>query len=282
MSELQLHQSDYNTKIVEIAIQRRRSVRNFADKSIPQDILDRLVSAGVAAPSGSNWQNQRFLVVTDPEEIMRIGRTRFVWPYKGANFDTVKQSHPGGIIGHSAALIIVFSDSKENDRRGNGEYNIWQNLEVQNCSAAIENILILATAFGLGSCWISASDTMSFTRMLSGGSWRKMLGEYDIPDYYSLQGIIMLGYPKSIDEDGYAKGESMHGATVWQSTARRPLDYYLIRKGQERSSATPKLSSVDAVKLRLLSKSMRKLRKLISVMDLAIHRIEFGKYLKDY
>jgi nitroreductase len=281
MRENQLHQSDNNAKIVEMAIRRRRSVRHFNDKPIPQDILDRLISAGIAAPSGSNWQNQRYLVVTDSEEIMRIGRERFVWPYKGANIEKVKQSHPGGILGHSAALIIVFSDSRENDRRGNGEYHVWQNLEIQNCSAAIENILVLATALGLGTCWVSASDAMNYTRMLSGGSWRTLLSGYDIPDYYSLQGIIMLGYPKASDEDGYAKGETMHGATVWQSTARRPLHDYLIGKGHELSSATSKLTGADAAKLRLLSKSLRKLKKLTAVLDKAIHRIEFGKYLKD-
>ena len=281
MSVSQLNQSNINAKIVEMSIQRRRSVRHFSDKPIPQDVLDRLVSAGIAAPSGSNWQNQRFLVVTDAEEIMRIGRERFVWPYKGANFEKVKQSHPGGIIGHSAALIIVFSDSNENDRRGNGEYHIWQNLEIQNCSASIENILVLATAFGLGTCWISASDTMNYTRMLSGGTWRKMLSGYDIPDCYSLQGIIMVGYPKALDDDGYAKGETMHGATVWQSTARRPLEYYLIGKGRERTSATPELSGSDAIKLKFLSKALRKLKKLSALLDKSIHRIEVGKYLKE-
>jgi nitroreductase len=274
-------QSDANALIVETAIHRRRSVRNFADKAIPQDVLDRLISAGIAAPSGSNWQNQRFLLITKSDEIARIGKQRFVWPYKGANFDKVKQSHPGGIIGHSAALVIVFSDSKDNDRRGIGEYNIWQNLEIQNCSASIENILIMATAFGLGSCWISASDTMNYTRMLSGGTWRKMLHAYDIPSYYSLQGIIMLGYPKSLDDEGYAKGESMHGATVWQSTARRPLDYYLIGKSHDGSPASPKPTAIDSFILRVLSKSLKALKKLIALLDVAIHRIEFGKYLKD-
>lgn len=275
-------QSDINAMAVETAILRRKSVRTFTDKAISQDVLKRLVAAGVAAPSGSNWQNQRFLVITDPGEIIRIGKQRFVWPYKGANFAKVKELHSGGIIGHSTALIVVFADSSENDRRGNGEYHIWQSLEIQNCSASIENILVLATALGLGSCWVSASDAMNYTRMLSGGSWREMFSGYLIPDWYSLQGIIMLGYPKSMDDLGYAKGENMHGATVWQSTARRPLEYYLIKKKASDTSAGASLSKLDRSKLRLLSKALKGLKALAASLDKKIHRIEFGKYLKDF
>ena len=134
-----LNQSSDNALIVEKAIASRSSVRNFTDQKIIQEHLDRLVLSGIAAPSGSNWQNQRFLIVTEKEEITRIGKCRFVWPYKGANQEKVKESHPAGILGHSAALIIVFSDSLKNDRRDNGEYHIWQSLEIQNCSASIFN-----------------------------------------------------------------------------------------------------------------------------------------------
>lgn len=272
-------QSIENARTVEIAIARRRSVRHFTNEPIPDDLLERLISAGANAPSGSNWQNQRFLTITDQDEIMRIGKERFVWPYKGANQEKIKQSHPGGIIGHAAAVIMVFSNSKENDRRGNGEYHIWQGLEIQNCAASIENILILATAMGIGTCWISGSDKMNYTRMLSDGSWRKLLSSYDIPPYYNLQGIIILGYPKAKDEEGYPKGERMHGATVWQSTDRRPNDYYLIKKRNSSTNEPADLSSTDRVLLRILSKGIRKLQQTTARFDRWIHRIEFGKYL---
>jgi hypothetical protein len=108
-----------------------------------------------------------------------------------------------------------------------------------------------------------------------------MLSDYDIPNYFSLQGMIMLGYPKSQDEDGYAKGEIMHGATVWQPTARRPLQYYLISKGRDLKSTVPMLTLFDKLKLSILSKSLKHLKKIFLVIDKTIHRIEFGKYLRD-
>lgn len=280
MSDSIHHQSEDNACVVETAIVRRRSVRHFSSRPIATYDLDRLIAAGVAAPSGSNWQNQRFLVITDPAEIMRLGSQRFVWPYKAANIPKVKESHPSGIIGHGAALIIVFSDSKENDRRGNGEYHLWQSLEIQNCAASIENILLMATALGIGSCWVSASDKMNYTRMLSGGSWRKMLINYKIPPQYSMQGIIILGYPKTKDELGYPKGESKHGATVWQTTERKPIEHYLIQERTGDEGPERDLSSTDKLTLRLLSKGIRKCQRATAILDGWVHRIEFGKYLK--
>ena len=185
-----------NIQIVEAALLNRHSVRHFNSNKIPHQDLLRLVKAGIHAPSGSNWQNQRFLLVEDDEELMRIGKHRFVWPYKGANHQRIKKNYPAGIIGNSAAAIIVFSNSLDNDRRGNGEYYLWEGLESQNCSASIENILTLATAMGIGSCWVSASDKMNYTRMFSGQSWRKIFANYQIPSYYKLQGIVILGYPR--------------------------------------------------------------------------------------
>ena len=262
-------------------IAKRRSVRSFTEQKVPTEILNQIVEAGIHAPSGSNWQNQRFLVVDDSEEILRIGKERFVWPYKAANLASVRKTHPAGIIGHAPAMVIVFSDSTQNDRRGNGEYHIWQSLEIQNCSAAIENMLILATAMGVGSCWISASDKMNFTRMFSGGSWRKLLANYEIPEHFNMQGIVILGYPKAVDEEGFAKGESMHGATVWQSTARRELPYYLIGKRQQ-SKATGRIpSALDKFLIRGFSKSIKACQKGAAYFDKKIHRIEFGKYLSE-
>jgi nitroreductase len=114
-----------NVELVKDAITHRRSVRVFKDDPIPEGVLDDLITAAKSAPSGSNWQNQRYLVVTDPEEILQIGRIRFVWPYKAASQSKVKKTHLGGILGHGTALILVFADAARNDARGNGEYYIW-------------------------------------------------------------------------------------------------------------------------------------------------------------
>ena len=176
------------SKIIEEVIKSRCSTRIFTKEKIDKNIIRKIVEAGIYAPSASNFQNQRFLIIENADEIERIGRSRFVWPYKKADQEKMKSFNPSGIIGNATAIIIVFADSKKNDQRGLGEYYIWESVEIQNCSASIENILLMATSIGIGNCWVSASDKMNYTRLFSGKSWRKLLANYDIPDYYKIQG----------------------------------------------------------------------------------------------
>lgn len=265
-------------KAVRESLIYRRSVRTFNSQPIPKEILDNLIEVAKHAPSGSNWQNQRFLVITDPSEIQKVGKIRFVWPYKAAKIDKIKQSHPAGILGHGAALILVFADASRNDARGNGEYYIWESLETQNCAASVQNILTLATAYGLGSCWVSASEKMNYNRMLSGQSWRAALSSYDIPDFYKIQGVVVLGYPRKYDEEGYAVGEKMHGATNWASTERKDNDHYLIKKLA--ASNESKLTTLERLLVQVLSKGIKGLLALIRLFDKGIHRIEFERFIR--
>lgn len=269
-------------QIVRESLVYRRSVRAFTNVPIDSAVLDDLITAAKSAPSGSNWQNQRFLVITEPEKIERIGKIRFVWPYKTANFEKIKSLHPAGIIGRGTALILVFADASQNDARGNGEYYIWEVLEAQNCSASIQNILTMATAHGLGSCWVSASEGMRYSRMLSGKTWQDALSEYEIPDYYKIQGLIILGHPKSFDENGYAKGETMHGATQWTSTARKPNEHYLIKSRGPIDTdlpSAPSLTRSERLIVTVYSKSIKRLMRIIRRLDKRIHKIEYGRHL---
>jgi nitroreductase len=267
--------------IVTTVIARRRSVRRFTDEPVSRDLLENLVLAGIQAPSGSNFQNQRFLIIDDAAEIEHIGKLRFVWPYRGAEKGKIETQFPAGIVGFAKALIVVFADAEENDRRGAGEYYLWESLEIQNCAASMENMLILATAMGLASCWISASEPMNHTRLLSGATWRELFAGYDIPLHYKIQGILLLGYPRDVDELGFAKGEKKHGATVWQSTERKPIEHYLVSKcsGVGTVAALP---AVSRLKLKLLSVLLHRFLILIRIVDRAIHRIEIDRLAQQH
>lgn len=268
-------------EIVSNVIKGRRSVRKFdKNKLLTDEDISDLIEAGVYAPSGSNWQNQRFLIIRDKEEIDRIGKLRFVWPWISNNSEKTRDKHPAGLLGRSTCLIIVFSDSKENDRRINGEYHIWEALEIQNASASIQNILLLATAKGIGTCWVSASEKMNYTRMNSGQSWRKILKDYDIPLSYKIQGIVVCGYPARYDDDSFPQGERNHGATIWQEVKRKPNDYYLIRKKLE-TSKNEKLSFLKNAILFVLSKILKLNIKITKLFDLLINVIEFGRIKRE-
>lgn len=276
-----MNDNNYNrVGLVKDAMTHRRSVRAFKDDLIPENVLDDLITAAKSAPSGSNWQNQRYLLITDPDEICAVGAIRFVWPYKKANQAKVRDSHAGGILGHGAALILVFADAARNDARGNGEYYIWESLEIQNCAASIQNILTMAAAHGLGSCWVSASENMNYTRMLSGQTWRDALKDYEIPPSYKMQGVVVLGYPKSVDDKGYAKGEKMHGATNWVSTVRESNDFYMVGRKRDGNDGYRTPSGWGRLKIIGCSSAIKVCLRFLRYFDKKIHWAEYKRYLK--
>jgi nitroreductase len=259
-------------KYVEEVIKKRRSSRAFTDEKLTEEELNRIIDAGIAAPSGSNSQNQRFIVVTNTEEIERIGKNRFVWPYKKADHAKIRSIKPAGILGNATALILVFADASVTEGRNMGEYYIWEALQTQNCSASIENMLIMSTAMGIGSCWVSASDKMNYSRMLSGKSWRQTLSDYEITPTMKMQGVVILGRPKQLDDDGYPVGEKLHGATVWRSVERQFREFYIVNKAKD--IEVEPLSFFEKARLRILSKLMSLVLAFMKVLDQRIWKIE--------
>ena len=264
--------------IMEI-IQNRRSVRHFSNDAIDPKKIELLITAGKYAPSGSNSQNQRFLVISDKEELRKIGERRYVWPYKNAK--KMRKKFPGGLIEKCAAAIFVFAEAAHTDNRPNGEYYIWEELEGQNASAAIQNILLMATSLKIGSVWISATEGMNGTRLLSGARWQEIFSDYEITSSMKLQGIVLLGNSKSFNSLGYPKGEREHGATFWDTTERRENAFYIITKRDKNQKfESVNLNFISTVQLSFLKSVMRLLKFFIKIVDYLIWRKECRKHLK--
>lgn len=104
-------------------IKKRRSVRDFTGETIPRETLEKIVNAGRWAPSGYNKQPWEFILITDRATIGKL-KTAAKW------------------IEKAAAVIAVVLDPEAS--------KYW----LEDGSAAIENILLAATALGYGSCWL--------------------------------------------------------------------------------------------------------------------------------
>ena len=62
-------------------INKRRSIRQFEDREIPRDVLERILDAGLKAPSSNHQRRWELLTLTDHSIIMRVSwRTRSSWP----------------------------------------------------------------------------------------------------------------------------------------------------------------------------------------------------------
>lgn len=157
------------------AILSRRSVRKFLDKRVPRELINELLSAADAAPSACNKRPVRFFVIESPEVLSKLNEA-------------------GRFSGISAPLaIVVAADMKATLPRSFGEY--W----IQDASAATENILIMANALGLGSCWCGVYLQRSVMEKVAEALG---LDENIIP--FSL---IKIGYPDETVEPhaGYEK-----------------------------------------------------------------------------
>lgn len=110
------------------ALHKRRSVRQYTDKKVSPEILRILLDAAMAAPSAGNARPWQFVVVDDPAVLARIPDIN---PYAGMA--------PGAPLG-----IIVCGDPQVEKYPG-----FW----VQDCSAAVQNLLLAVTGLGMGAVW---------------------------------------------------------------------------------------------------------------------------------
>lgn len=122
----------------------------------------------MAAPTAANRQPWEFIVVTDKEKVDELRSTLREGQYNA----------PIAIV-VCGNMHLAFS---------NKDKEIW----VQDCSAAIENMLIAATGIGLGSVWIGLYPQLNKCKPVC-----KILG---IPDHVIPMSVVYIGYPDEYKE----------------------------------------------------------------------------------
>lgn len=144
-------------------IQTRRSVRAFSEKPVARETLEQLVEAGSWAPSGSNVQAWKFGIVTDPATVRKI------------------DLFSPGMSGNPPALIVVCSD--RNYALARGGKNAADYFATLDCAYASQNIMLSATALGLGTCAIKSYNDAALRTILS------------LPEHIIIELVIPVGYP---------------------------------------------------------------------------------------
>ncbi len=114
---------------LEQAIMKRRSVRKYLSKQVDDATIKQLLQSAMAAPSACNKQPWEFFVVKNADVLQKL-------------------SHSARFANYNAPLMIVVCSNK--DRQLSQKDN---DFFIQDCSAAIQNMLLTATDLGLGSCW---------------------------------------------------------------------------------------------------------------------------------
>jgi len=115
------------------AVANRHSYRGpFTDKEVDPDDLRKIVQAALDAPSGMNHQTTNFVIVNDPDMVSQIA-----------------EMHESNKAFLQAKAFIVCLIDAEPERIYAGFH-----FQVEDCSAAVENMLLAVTAAGYASVWI--------------------------------------------------------------------------------------------------------------------------------
>jgi len=143
-------------------IKERRSIRKFENRSIEKKILQKLVEAGVWAPTGGNAQTWVFIIISDSNRIQQI------------------KSVSPGIWGIPSALIVICQDRELACKKG-GEFG-RDILPIMDAAMAGQNIMLQAYEENIGSCAVLSFYKKGVQKLLN-------LPERIVPEL-----LISLGY----------------------------------------------------------------------------------------
>lgn len=160
------------------AILSRRSIRKYKDKTIEKEKIETILKSAMYAPSAMNLQAWHFIVI-EKRSILT---------------ETIKAIPHAELLKQTPAAIIVCGDSsvEKNDS--------WM---IQNCSAAIQNILVAAHDLGLGSCWIAIHGIEDVVKNVS--------KQFKLPENVIPVALISLGYAdESVTAEDRFQREKIH------------------------------------------------------------------------
>ncbi|MBI9079613.1 MAG: nitroreductase family protein [Pseudodesulfovibrio sp.] len=144
------------------AIRTRRSIRKYENRIVPEEMVQEILDAAMMAPSAGNAQPWQFVVVTDREIL-----------------DSMQDLHPHlKMITQAPLGILICGDLSLEKFAG-----YW----VQDCAAAMQNMLLATHAKGLGAVWTGIHPVGE--RVMA---FRKL---FNLPEHIAPLGFAPIGWP---------------------------------------------------------------------------------------
>lgn len=148
------------------ALTDRQSVRHYSGNPVPQELLDRIVRAGLLSASGRKRRPWELIVIRDHDTLVKLAECRDA----GA-----------AMLTEADAAIVVLGNPDIADT--------W----IEDCSIVMANMHLEASASGVASCWIQG-------RMRTAGDGRStqdfVANLLSIPEPWKLEAMLSLGMPK--------------------------------------------------------------------------------------
>ena len=174
-----------------LALKNRRSIRKYKKEQIKDEELDKVLEAGMYAPTARGTQSPLIIAVQNKEDIALIDKLSFQIMLKGMGINRDGTAYYG-----APTIILVFYTKRAmNDYTG-----------IIDASSACTNMLNAAYDLGLGSCWIHRCKEVFETK-----EGQDLLKKWGINEEVTGVASIALGYP---DQEYPSPRERRPGYTV--------------------------------------------------------------------
>lgn len=149
----------------------RRSVRKYIDEKIPEELLLKVIDAGLLSASGRGYRPWELIVVRDKVTLEKLSKCR-----EGA----------AKMLEGAGAAVVVLGNPEISDT--------W----IEDCSIVMSNMHLMADSIGLGSCWIQGRMRKSPEEISTEEYVRNVLS---FPDKLRLEAILSLGMIQNHPEE---------------------------------------------------------------------------------
>ena len=146
-------------------LQSRRSIRKYTDEHISDETLEKILQAGLLAPSSRAIYPVELVAVRDKEMLRGLSECKAA----GA-----------AMLKNADAAIVVIGDTAKSDA--------W----IEDCSITMTLMMLEATEQGVGNCWVQCRGRQTSEGTSTGERIKSLL---DIPDNFGVLAILSLGMP---------------------------------------------------------------------------------------
>ena len=146
-------------------ILKRRSIRRYTDDTIPEEKLNKILQAGLLAPTSRNFKPCEFYVVKDKNVLKKLSKA--------------KKAGAGMLSGCNAAVVVLGNSEKA---------DTW----VEDSSIALSFMMLTAEEQGIGNCWVQIHLRSDADGNDAEQNVREILS---VPEKFRVVGILSLGIP---------------------------------------------------------------------------------------
>lgn len=180
---------DLDANHIEHFLRSRRSIRRYKQKPVPSDLITQALSVACCAPTGSNRQSPRWLVINKQEDVKKVAGYVIDW------MRYVIQNHPQiAQVFNMEALVTEWDKGIDRITRDAPMLVFaYASNDVgsaaADCHTALAYLELALPGFSLGSCWAGYVN-------YAASQWPALGEMLNLPEKHTGHGALMVGYPK--------------------------------------------------------------------------------------